>query len=102
MAVLRIARPLWQDLAPPAPALHRLRGVHAVDVAVVGGGVTGASIAWMFAASGFRVAVLEAQRIGSGSTVASTALLMQEPDEDFAALSRRYGWRDTRRIWQLS
>lgn len=27
---------------------------------------------------------------------------MQEPDEDFAALARRYGGRRTRRIWELS
>jgi hypothetical protein len=29
-------------------------------------------------------------------------LLMQEPDEDFAALARRYGRRRAGRIWELS
>jgi glycine/D-amino acid oxidase-like deaminating enzyme len=40
--------------------------------------------------------------MGRGSTAASTALLMQEPDEDFNRLARRYGRRPARRIWELS
>lgn len=48
------------------------------------------------------MARLEASRVGRGSTAASTALLMQEPDEDFAALARRYGMKRARRIWELS
>jgi glycine/D-amino acid oxidase-like deaminating enzyme len=59
------------------------------DVAVIGGGVTGAAVAWVFAEAGVRVAVMDARRISRGSTAASTALLMQEPDEDFTDLSRR-------------
>jgi glycine/D-amino acid oxidase-like deaminating enzyme len=72
------------------------------DVAIVGGGFTGATIAWWFADAGVRVVVLEAGRVGCGSTAASTALLMQEPDEDFTQMAKRYGERRTRRIWQLS
>ena len=48
------------------------------------------------------VALLEGRRIGRGSTAASTALLMQEPDEDLAVLTRQYGRRRAQRIWQLS
>ena len=40
---------------------------------------------------GRAVVLVEAERIGRGSTAASTALLMQEPDTDFIALSDRYG-----------
>jgi glycine/D-amino acid oxidase-like deaminating enzyme len=103
MPRLRVNTPLWlrQEAA---------RGVHfptltrklEVDVAVIGGGMTGAAIAWRFATAGIRVAVVEAARIGRGSTAASTALLMQEPDEDLGELMRRYGWRRARRMWQLS
>jgi glycine/D-amino acid oxidase-like deaminating enzyme len=71
-----------------------------VDVAIVGGGITGAAIAWRFADAGLRVAVLEAREIGRGSTSASTALLMQEPDEDLSVLARRYGSARARRIWE--
>jgi glycine/D-amino acid oxidase-like deaminating enzyme len=71
-------------------------------VAIVGGGMTGAMIAEAFTREGARVAVVEAARIGHGSTAASTALLLQEPDYDLKALSERYGPRDAKRIWTLS
>ncbi len=58
-------------------------------------------IAQAFAEHGIRVIVVEAARVGHGSTAASTALLMQEPDYDLEALSARYGARVARRIWQL-
>jgi glycine/D-amino acid oxidase-like deaminating enzyme len=105
MAALRLARSLWLDRAGrfrAAPAFPRLRGACDTDIVVVGGGITGAAIAWRFAAAGRRVVVLEAGRVARGSTAASTALLMQEPDEDFADLARRYGGERSRRIWELS
>ena len=43
--------------------------------------------------------VLESKVIARGSTVASTALLMQEPDRDFVDLARRFGARATREVW---
>jgi glycine/D-amino acid oxidase-like deaminating enzyme len=72
------------------------------DVAIVGGGITGCSAALLFAKAGARVVLVEAQHIGRGSTAASTALLMQEPDADFRHLAHRYGASATRRIWQRS
>jgi glycine/D-amino acid oxidase-like deaminating enzyme len=72
------------------------------DIAVIGGGVTGAAVAWRFAEAGVNVVLVEGRRIGRGSTAASTALLMQEPDEDFTALAQRYGRARALRIWELS
>ena len=69
---------------------------------MVGGGITGVSTAWMFARAGLRVGLVESARVGRGSTAASTALLMQEPDTDFVELATRYGVRRARRAWQLS
>src|SRR5688572_13787913 len=99
--VLRRGRTIWQGRAKAAkyPALH---GHHETEVAIVGGGMTGATIAEAFTRAGVRVAVVEAARIGHGSTVASTALLLQEPDYDLGALSKRYGPRIAKRIWRLS
>ena len=67
-----------------------------------GGGFTGCLAACLFADAGLRVVLLEAQRIGRGSTAASTALLMHEPDVDFRDLAARYGVSRTRRIWMRS
>ncbi len=61
------------------------------DVAVVGGGITGALIADAFARAGHEVAVLEQRDIGWGSSAVSTALLQYEIDTHLVDLARRYG-----------
>jgi glycine/D-amino acid oxidase-like deaminating enzyme len=55
---------------------------------IVGGGITGAGIAHVFAEAGVPVVLIEAGRVGRGSTAASTALLMQETDETLGALQK--------------
>lgn len=76
-----------------------MHGAHAADVVVIGGGITGCVSALLFARAGLRVVLLEAKRVGRGSTAASTALLMQEPDVDFRDLSARHGGAHARRVW---
>ena len=89
-------------MAHRAPRYPRLTGVHRADVAIVGGGITGAIAALRFAEAGVDAVVLEADRIGHGSTAASSALLLQEPDARLSALSERYGQATAKRIWRLS
>ena len=55
--------------------------------------MTGATVATVFSRAGLRVAVLEAGLVAMGSTVASTALLLGEPDMGLIDLGRRYGAR---------
>src|SRR5438876_1620700 len=103
MAKLRIARSLWTARGRDKERRYAsFSGELAADVAIVGGGITGAAVAWRFADAGLRVAVLEADRVAGGSTAASTALLMQEPDKDLLELARRFGQGNARRIWRLS
>jgi glycine/D-amino acid oxidase-like deaminating enzyme len=78
-----------------------LRGRRRCDVAIVGGGMTGALVAATFAEEGVDVIVLERGRVGCGSTAASSALLLHEPDQGLAQLTRRYGRAASHRIWQL-
>ena len=101
---LRHGQPLWLEAhhRPEATRYPTLRGHHETEVAIVGGGLTGSMIAATFAAAKVDVTVLEAERAGLGSTAASTALLLQEPDYDLTALARKYGAAEARRIWQIS
>lgn len=98
---LRRGRTVWLQPSSTAIRYPAIRGRHQTEIAIVGGGLTGALIAHAFMRAGARVAVLEASRIGHGSTAASTALLLQEPDFDLRDLSDKYGAKAARRIWQL-
>lgn len=61
------------------------------DVAVIGGGITGALIADELSANGLQVSVIEQRDIGWGSTSASTALLQYEIDIHLLELAKLYG-----------
>ena len=103
MAKLRLGTSYWLDrFTGSAPRFPRLRGRHTTDIAIVGGGITGCVAAYLFARAGARVVVIDAARVGRGSTAASTALLMQEPDVDFRDLASRYGTATAARIWRRS
>jgi glycine/D-amino acid oxidase-like deaminating enzyme len=103
MARLRVGHSYWLDVfRQTVPRLPSLRGRQRADIAVVGGGVTGCAAALLFARAGARVVLVESRHIGRGSTAASTALLMQEPDVDFGELAGRYGTASARRIWACS
>ncbi len=100
---LRRGQPLWLEAnhRPKATRYPTLRGHHETEVAIVGGGMTGSMIAARFAEANVDVIVVEGERAGLGSTAASTALLLQEPDYDLTTLVHKYGTPRARRIWQI-
>jgi glycine/D-amino acid oxidase-like deaminating enzyme len=98
---LRVGTPIWLVGGPPRGRRYpTLIGNHEADVAIVGGGMTGAGIAHEFTAAGLRVVLVDADLVGRGSTAASTALLMQETDEELGSLAKRYGAKRAARIVQ--
>jgi glycine/D-amino acid oxidase-like deaminating enzyme len=60
----------WFTTADPGPRREAVRGHHAVDVAIVGGGFTGlwSAIRLLDADPSLRVAVLEAEQVGWGAS----------------------------------
>ena len=100
MRRLRHGDPLWLHQKAPKRTYPQFRGHLETDVVIVGGGITGAMCAYLFADAGVRVVLLESRKAGRGSTVASTALLMQEPDRDFLDLANRFGRASARKIWK--
>ena len=102
-SALRRGQPVWlaEREGESTRRYPSLRGRRTCDVVIVGGGITGALVAETFAAEGIAVTVLESQGVGCGSTVASSALLLQEPDQGLAQLTRRYGRAASERIWQI-
>jgi glycine/D-amino acid oxidase-like deaminating enzyme len=103
MSTLRYGTPYWLERFPAArrPAFPKHRGHLDVDVAIVGGGLTGCAIASTFAAAGVDVALFEADRVGQGmGGVRGLGLLRQELDADFQQLAGLHGLRTARHVWQ--
>lgn len=78
------------------------RGAHEFDVVVVGGGLTGCTAAYVFANAGLSVALVEADRLASGSTAASFGALLPQPDAVFRAVEATAGLRVARTAWKTS
>jgi glycine/D-amino acid oxidase-like deaminating enzyme len=91
---LKSGYPFWAISNGLMQAFPRLSADHRCDVAILGGGITGALIADELARHGFDVAVLEQRDIGWGSTAASTALLQYEIDTHLVDLAKRHGEAD--------
>lgn len=88
---LKSGYPFWAISNGLLHAFPPLRDDLRCDVAVIGGGITGAVIADALHAAGHAVVVLERRDIAWGSTCASTALVQYEIDTPMADLAARYG-----------
>lgn len=74
---------LWEEVSPPT--FNTLTEDKTIETCVVGGGITGISIAYQMAKRGHDVALVEAFRLGSGQTGRTTAHLtyqLEEPIRD--------------------
>jgi glycine/D-amino acid oxidase-like deaminating enzyme len=83
--------PLWPTLIGIPAVYPRLRRDRRCDVAIIGGGITGALVAHRFAREGIHVVLLEAREAARGSTAASTALIQYEIDTHLVDLIMRVG-----------
>jgi glycine/D-amino acid oxidase-like deaminating enzyme/nitrite reductase/ring-hydroxylating ferredoxin subunit len=73
-----------------------------VDVAIVGGGVSGLTAALLLAGAGRRVAVLERDRIGSGETGYTTSHLTEAVDGRYQTIVKAFGEEAARLVAQSS
>ena len=71
-----------------------------VDVAVIGGGISGALTAYYLTQAGYACAVFDKRTIGLGSTVTSTSLLQYELDLPLSKLQHKIGKSQAIRAYQ--
>lgn len=91
---LKSGYPFWAVKNGLMHAFPQLQNDMRCDVAVVGGGISGALIAHELTNNGHDVIVLEQRDVGWGSSSASTALLQYEIDTHMTDLARLYGEAD--------
>jgi len=90
--------PLWSD-ATTFPLFPPLAANIEVDVAVVGGGITGLTAAYFLARAGKRVAVLERGRCAGGDTGHTTAHLTMVTDGRLRELVKSFGRDHAQASW---
>jgi glycine/D-amino acid oxidase-like deaminating enzyme len=98
---LRSGQPFWplkNGLLESYPALSQ---DETCEVAIIGGGITGALVAYHLAEEGVDTVLLDKRDVGTGSTAASTSLLQHEIDTELADLIGRVGEADAVRAYQL-
>lgn len=106
---LRTGVPVWLSGGDPKASPNFPADGLVFDVAIIGGGVSGALVADAMLQAGRSVAVLDRRGLVKGSTPASTALLQFEIDQPLTILSGKIGearaarayWRSAAAIGQL-
>ena len=92
-------QPYWIDSAP-LPRFAKLDRDEAVDVVIVGGGITGLTAAYLLTLDGRRVALLERERCAQVDTGHTTAHLTMVTDERLPVLVRRFGRDHAQAAWE--
>jgi len=93
----------WYEASVARPAARpALAGDADADVCVVGGGLAGVSTALHLAERGYRVVLLEAERIGFGASGRSGAQLLPGYASGQQLLESQLGRDDARRLWDFT
>jgi glycine/D-amino acid oxidase-like deaminating enzyme/nitrite reductase/ring-hydroxylating ferredoxin subunit len=90
--------PYWIDSAS-LPMFPKLDRDDAVDVVIVGGGITGLTAAYLLSLEGRRVALLERERCGQIDTGHTTAHLSMVTDQGLTDLVKRFGRDHAQAAW---
>lgn len=98
---IRTDNPFWLMKNGFMEVYPSLKEDFLTDYAVIGGGITGALIAWYLSQAGVATAVFDRRHIGMGSTCASTALLQYEIDTPLFQLKEMVGEKNAARSYQL-
>src|SRR5689334_12553345 len=91
-------QPYWSDTAP-FPHYPKLQRDEAVDVVVVGGGITGLTAAYLLMQEGRSVAVLERERCAEIDTGHTSAHLTMVTDRSLTELAKAFGRDHARAVW---
>ncbi|RJR32111.1 FAD-dependent oxidoreductase [Candidatus Parcubacteria bacterium] len=90
---------VWKD-GILQPAFSALEDDLSFDVAVIGGGITGLTAAYILAKAGLEVCVLEKNKIASGESSLTTAFISFAADANLTELAARWGEKKSGAVWR--
>lgn len=96
------ANSYYAATANPAPIHPALKGEISADVCVIGGGIAGCSTALHLAEKGYRVVLLEGERIGWGASGRSGGQAIVGFASGHRKIIGAVGLDTARRMWQVS
>ena len=98
----KYSRSPWIDQFPKSrvPAFPRQRGAMKTDVVIVGGGLTGCTTAYAFAAAGAKAVLVEGEQLGRGNSGSAAGWMAEDPGVTFADVEKAIGLRGARGAWQ--
>jgi gamma-glutamylputrescine oxidase len=79
-----------------------LEGPVAADVAIIGGGITGVSLAYWLAREGRRPLLLEARTLAGSASGRNAGFMTASTAEGYATVVERFGRAAARRLWAFS
>ena len=79
-----------------------LEGEHSADVCVIGAGFTGISAALQLAENGYKVTVVEGERVGFGASGRNGGQIVNGYSRDLETIARRYGPERAKRLGEMS
>ncbi|NCF49509.1 MAG: FAD-dependent oxidoreductase [Bacteroidetes bacterium] len=91
---------IYETELPQRPRYGALQAPLEVDVAIIGGGLTGISAALTLAEAGFQTAVLEAGQLGAGGSGRNGGHVCQGWPTDFIKIQRQLTPQDADIAWQ--
>lgn len=92
------SKPKWREVTLPHGA--RIPSEKEYDVIIVGGGITGATTAYLMLKRGKKVCLIERGRLGGVESSHTTAHLTYVTDIRIADLERKFGRKQARLAWQ--
>jgi glycine/D-amino acid oxidase-like deaminating enzyme/nitrite reductase/ring-hydroxylating ferredoxin subunit len=81
---------VWEGTANESAGYSRFAGQQECDVVIIGGGISGLTTALLLADTGLKVIVLEARKIGLGTTGNSTGNLYVTVDEHLSRIRKKW------------
>lgn len=88
--IVKDGQPVW-DVGVDIRNFDSLRSDISVDVAIIGGGITGITTAYLLAKEGKKVAILEKNKLAFGATGMTTGFLVQYIDTSVSSLLSMFG-----------